>query len=47
MKKPNSGIQAIGMVEMGAVSRLTRGIVYYLPWFELGPPPFVYACPYC
>lgn len=47
MKKPNRAMQAIGMVEVGAASRLTRGVVYYLPWYEVGVPPFVYACPYC
>lgn len=47
MKKRTREMQKIGMVEIGAASRLTRGLAYYLPWFEEGVPPFVYACPYC
>ena len=37
----------IGLVEIGAVSKLTGGSVYFFPWYEVGVPPFVYTCPYC
>jgi len=47
MKQPTRKMRALGMVEHGAVSRLTHGLTVFLPWYELGVPPFIYACPYC
>ena len=47
MKRPDAKRQAIGMVELGIASRVTRGLAYYLPWYEVGVPPYIYACPYC
>ena len=47
MKKVDKDMRAIGMVELGAASRLTRGMFYFLPYFEVGVPPYVYACPFC
>jgi hypothetical protein len=46
MKKRTVDMRAIGMVELGAASRLTRGVSYILPWVELGVPPYVYWYPY-
>jgi hypothetical protein len=47
MKHMNREMQAIGLVNVGAASKLTRGLWNIFPWYELGVPPFIYACPYC
>jgi hypothetical protein len=46
MKKRNKGMRAIGVIEVGVASRLTRGVSLFLPWYELGVPPYIYWYPY-
>jgi hypothetical protein len=46
MRKRRARMQAIGMVELGSASRLTRGVSLFLPWYELGVPPYIYWYPY-
>jgi hypothetical protein len=48
MKSSTEEMPSIGLVEIGAASKLTKGISIYTPWFELANPPFIYTCgPYC
>jgi hypothetical protein len=47
MKTTTEENRSIGLVEVGAASKLTKGLAYIFPWYEQGVPPFIYACPYC
>ena len=47
MKTTTEEERGILLVEVGAVSKLTKGQSTFFPWYESGVPPFIYTCPYC
>jgi hypothetical protein len=37
----------VEIIEVGQVSKITRGSTTLFPWFESAPPPFDRYCPVC
>jgi hypothetical protein len=47
MKHITEQDKAIGLVEIGPASKITKALAFFLPWYELGVPPYIYRCPSC